>query len=106
MLRNINDMLSLPIASRLRFWALSDPWFFLSAKPILLEAKKTAFEKEERKLKTDSELLLIKAADDAEKAYTYAIEEKMNMEEHKKKRKEINKLEDTTKSVQEQCKAL
>ena len=78
----------------------------LSAKSILLEAKKTAFEKVERKLKTDSELLLIKAAEDAENAHTYAIEEKINMKEHKKKRKEINKLEDTTKSVQEKCKAL
>ena len=78
----------------------------LSAKSILLEAKKTAFEKVERKLKTDSELLLINAAEDAENAHTYAIEEKINMEEPKKKRKEINKLEDTTKSVQEKCKAL
>ena len=68
-----------------------------------MEAKKTAFEKVERKLKTDSELLLIKAAEDAENAHTYAIEEKINMEEHKKKRKEINKLEDNkvcTRKVQ------
>ena len=71
-----------------------------------MEAKKTAFEKVERKLKTDFELLLIKAAEDAENAHTYTIEEKINMKEHKKKRKEINKLEDTTKSVQEKCKAL
>ena len=56
-----------------------------------------------KKLKTDSELLLIKAAEDAKNAHTYAIEGKIIMEEHKKKPTEINKLEDNkvfTRKVQ------
>ena len=68
-----------------------------------LEAKKIALEKVEKKLKTDSELLLIKAAEDAKNAHTYAIEGKIIMEEHKKKPTEINKLEDNkvfTRKVQ------
>ena len=72
-----------------------------------LEAKKIALEKLKKKqLKTDSELLLNKAAEDAKNAYTYAIEGKIIMEEHKKTHAEINKLEDTIKSVQEKCKEL
>ena len=47
-----------------------------------LEAKKIALEKVEKKLKTNSELLLIKAAEDAKNAHTYAIERKIIMEEH------------------------
>ena len=35
---------------------------------------------------------------------THAIEGKIIMEEHKKKRTEMNKLEDTIKSLQEKCK--
>ena len=68
-----------------------------------LEAKKIALEKVEKKLKTDSELLLIKAAEDAKNAHTYPIEGKIIMEEHKKKPTEINKLEDNkvfTRKVQ------
>ena len=61
-----------------------------------LEAKKIALEKVE-KLKTDSELLLIEAAEDAKNAHTYAIGGKIIMEEHKKKCTEINKSEDTIK---------
>ena len=71
-----------------------------------LEAKKIALEKVEKKLKTDSELLLIKAAEDAKNANTYAVEGKIIMEEHNKKRKEKNKLEDSIKSLQEKCKEL
>ena len=53
-------------------------------------------------------MLLIKAAEDAKNADTYAIEGKIIMEEHNKnkKRTEINKLEDTIKSLQEKCKEL
>ena len=42
--------------------------------------------------------------EDAKNAHTYAIEEKIIMEERKKK--QINKLEDTKKSLQEKCKEL
>ena len=46
---------------------------------------------------------MIKAAEDAKNAHTYAIEGKIIMEEHKKKPTEINKLEDNkvfTRKVQ------
>ena len=74
-----------------------------------MKAKKIALEKVEKNLKTDSQLLLINAAEDAKNANTFAIEGKIIMEEHNKnkKRTEINKLEDTIhKSLQEKCKEL
>ena len=49
---------------------------------------------------------MIKAEEDAENAHTYVIEGKIIMEEHKKKCTEINKLEDTIKSLKEKCKEL
>ena len=71
-----------------------------------MKAKKTALEKVEKNLKTDSQLLLINAAEDAKSANTYAIEGEIIMEQHNKnkKRTEINKSEDTIhKSLQEKC---
>ena len=59
-----------------------------------------------KKLKTDSELLLIEAAENAQNAHTYAIGGEIIMEEHKKKCTEINKSEDTIKFLQEKCKEL
>ena len=62
-----------------------------------LEAKKMiALEKVEKKLKTYYEFVLIKAAEDAKNAHTYAIEEKIIMEEQHNKLTETNKLEDNT----------
>ena len=60
----------------------------------------------EKSLKSDSEALLLKAADDAENAHRYAIEARGIMEEHKKKLSEIKTLEETIQSMRTRAKEL
>ena len=71
-----------------------------------LESKKIILEKVEKRLRTDSDALLVKAADDSKNAHTYAIEARSIMEEHKKKLVEIKELEDTIKSLHKKSKEL
>ena len=57
-------------------------------------------EKVQKTLKSDSESLMLRAAEDSTKAHAYAIEAKSIMDERKWKVVEIEKLTDTINSVE------
>ena len=57
-------------------------------------------EKVQKTLKSDSESLMLRAAEDSTKAHAYAIEAKSIMDERKRKVVEIEKLTDTINSVE------
>ena len=60
-----------------------------------LKSKKVMLEKSQETLKSDSESLMLKAAEDLTKAHAYAIEAKSITDEPKQKVVEIEKLTDT-----------
>ena len=55
-------------------------------------------------MESDSESLMLKAAEDSTKAHAYAIEAKSTMHERKRKVVEIEKLADTINSLREKRK--
>ena len=57
-------------------------------------------EKVQKTLKSDSESLMLRVAEDSTKAHAYAIEAKSIMDERKRKVVEIEKLTDTINSVE------
>ena len=61
-------------------------------------------EKLQETLKSDSESLVLKAAEDSTKAHPYAIEAKSIMDEHKLKVVKIKKLTDTINSIEKKRK--
>ena len=61
-------------------------------------------EKLQETLKSDSESLLLKAAEDSTKAHPYAIEAKSIMDERKLKVVKIKKLTDTINSIEKKRK--
>ena len=63
-----------------------------------LKLKKVMLEKLQETSKSDSESLMLKAAEDSTKAYSYATEAKSIMDECKGKVVEIEKLTDTINS--------
>ena len=65
-----------------------------------IKSKKIILEKVVIDLKTDYEKLILKAAGDAKKAFTYAIEAKGAMKERDTKITEIDVLDDTMKSLE------
>ena len=69
-----------------------------------LESKKVMLEKLQETLESDSESLMLKAAEDSTKAHAYAIEAKSTMHERKRKVVEIEKLADTINSLREKRK--
>ena len=71
-----------------------------------IKSKKIILEKVVIDLKTDYEKLILKAAGDAKKAFTYAIEAKGVMKERDTKITEIDVLDDTMKSLEKKHKEL
>ena len=61
-------------------------------------------EKLEETWRSDSQSLMLKAAEDSTKAHASAIEVKSVMDEHKQKVVEIEKLRDTINSVKKKRK--
>ena len=55
-------------------------------------------------MESDSESLMLKAAEDSTKAHAYAIEAKSTMHERKRKVVEIEKLADTINSLRQKRK--
>ena len=71
-----------------------------------IKSKKIILEKVVIDLKTDYEKLILMAAGDAKKAFTYAIEAKGAMKERDRKITEIDVLDDTMKSLEKKHKEL
>ena len=69
-----------------------------------LKWKKVILEKLEETLSSDSQSLMLKAAEDSTKAHASAIEVKSVMDERKQKVVEIEKLRDTINSVKKKRK--
>ena len=65
-----------------------------------LKSKKVMLEKVQKTLKSDSESLMLRVAEDSTKAHAYAIEAKSITDERKRKVVEIEKLTDTINSVE------
>ena len=61
-------------------------------------------EKLQETLKSDSESLLMKAAEDSTKAHAYAVEAKSIMDERNRKVVEIEELSDTINSLEKKRK--
>ena len=61
-------------------------------------------EKLQETLKSDSESLMMKAAEDSTKAHAYAVEAKSIMAESNRKVVEIEELSDTINSPEKKCK--
>ena len=69
-----------------------------------LKPKKVMLEKLQETLKSDSESLMMKAAEDLTKAHAYAVEEKSIMDERNRKVVEIEELSDTINSLEKKRK--
>ena len=69
-----------------------------------LKPKKVMLEMLQETLKSDSESLMMKAAEDLTKAHAYAVEEKSIMDERNRKVVEIEELSDTINSLEKKRK--